>query len=285
MTLSVSSLPRRHFADVGVGLRAQHFQEIVTNSPDIPWFEILADNYLTAGGPALRYLDEIVQHYPVAMHSVAMSLGSTDELNWDYLHKLKQLMQRIDPVVVSDHLCWVSVQQEYLHELMPLPYNQAAVDHVAARIAKVQDFLGRQILIENLSSYFTYAQSTMTEWEFYVAVAQQADCFMLLDINNIYVSSRNHQFDPETYLNHIPPERVRQCHLAGFTDKGDFLLDTHGDHVHPPVWELYDKAMQRFGPKPTLIEWDNNIPEFPVLLAEAQQAQKIINGIAARGIT
>lgn len=285
MTLSTDPLPRRQFADVGVGLRAQHFQDIVANPPDIPWFEILADNYLTAGGPALRYLDDIVQQYPVAMHSVAMSLGSTDELNWDYLGQLKQLMQRVEPVVVSDHLCWVSVQQEYLHELMPLPYNEVAVNHVAERIARVQDFFGRQILIENLSSYFTYSQSTMTEWEFYVAVAEQADCLMLLDINNIYVSSRNHQFDPETYLNYIPPERVRQCHLAGFEDRGDYLLDTHGEPIHAPVWALYEKAMQRFGPKPTLIEWDNNIPELPVLLAEAQHAQKIIDEITARGST
>lgn len=263
--------------DVGVGLRACHFQHIIKHLPNVPWFEALVDNYLDDAGIGLVHLETIRQHYPIALHGVGLSVGSTDPLNINYLSKVKQLKNRFAPEIISDHLCWISHERSYWHELLPLPYTQEVVNHVADRISQVQDYLQTQFALENVSSYLSYRESEMTEWEFLNAIAEQADCHILLDINNIFVNSRNHCFDPYDYLQAINIKRVKQFHLAGFTDKGDYLLDSHGEPVHPPVWALYEKALARFGRVPTLIEWDSNIPDFPRLNQEAERAQAIMD--------
>lgn len=267
---------RRPIHDVGIGLRACHYEYILTNHPDIPWFEILTDNYLVEGGPVLQQLDSIVAEYPVVMHGVGMSLGSTDPLNMEYLSKVKALAERVQPAHISDHLCWISADQTYLHDLMPLPYSEEALQHVVSRIQQVQDFLGQQIVVENVSSYMQYHADQMTEWQFLNEVAKQADCFILFDVNNVYVSACNHEFDAQEYVQGIDPQRVKQFHLAGYTDRGDFLHDTHGEPVHDPVWRLYEYALDHFGPVPTLIEWDQDIPEFVILQQEASKAQRLM---------
>jgi len=264
---------------VGVGLRSCHYHYILEQRPPVAWFEALSDNYMVNGGVALRYLDAVREYYPMVLHGVGLSIGSTDPLNQDYLQKLKVLIDRVNPVWVSDHLCWIAVKGHYFHDLLPLPYTEEAIQHVADRIAKIQDYLDTQILIENVSSYFEYKKNDMTEWEFINAIAEKADCFILLDINNIYVSATNHDFDPHVYVNSIAPERVKQFHMAGFADKKRYLFDNHGDIIHQPVWDLYQVALKRFGPVPTLIEWDENIPKFPVLQAEADKAQALMNEI------
>jgi uncharacterized protein (UPF0276 family) len=273
----------RSIQNTGVGLRAPHFQYIMENKPDIPWFEILIDNYL-GGGPAVYQLEQIRQNYPITFHGVGMSLGSTDKLNMGYLKKLKQRIIDFEPIHISDHLCWTSFGGHYAHDLLPLPYVTQSIKTVVEHVKQVQDFLGQRILIENVSSYLSYKQSVMSEWEFLVTVAEQADCNILLDINNIAVSAFNHKLNAETYLNAVPVERVKEFHLAGYEDMKTHLLDTHGEAVHQPVWELYKKALQRFGAVPTLIEWDNNIPKFSVLSAEADRAnhyrQKLHENVA-----
>lgn len=266
---------QKQLSGIGIGLRSCHYQDILQQWPDIAWLEILSDNYLVQGGPVLDNLLRICEHYPVAMHSVGMSLGSTDPINFDYLHKLRELAQLVKPAIISDHLCWVSQQQQYHHELLPLPYTEEAIQHVAGRIQTIQDFFGQQLVIENASSYLTYTDSQMSEWEFLAAIAEQADCFILLDINNIYVSSQNHGFDPYHYINALDSKRIAQFHLAGYEQQDNYLLDSHGAAVYPPVWQLYRYALQRFGDVPTLIEWDNNIPPLSVLLAEAAKAEDI----------
>ncbi len=261
----------RSIQNTGVGLRAPHFQHIMEHKPKIPWFEILIDNYL-GGGPAIYQLEKIRNDYPITFHGVGMSLGSTDKLNLSYLKKLKQRICDFEPVHISDHLCWTSLGGHYAHDLLPLPYITQSIKTVVNHIHQVQDYLGQRILIENVSSYLSYKQSVMNEWEFLVSVAEQADCNILLDINNIAVSAHNHNLNAETYLNAIPIERVKEFHLAGYEDMKTHLLDTHSEPVHQAVWELYKKALHRFGAVPTLIEWDNNIPEFSVLSTEADKA-------------
>lgn len=262
---------------VGLGLRSCHYPYIETESPRVSWFEVLSDNYLHEGGPSLNHLERIRACYPITLHGVGMSLGSTDPLNQSYLKKLKSLISSVQPILVSDHLCWTSLSGRYFHELLPLPYTEEAVLHVAKRIQQVQDFLGQRIMIENVSTYLNFTHSTMSEWEFLQAVTNEADALILLDINNIYVSAYNNNFHPETYLTCLSKARVAQFHLAGFEDHGSHLLDTHGTTIHPPVWELYKKALIHFGSVPTLIEWDNHIPDFPDLLNEANKAQKIMD--------
>lgn len=265
--------PGRSISGVGVGLRACHYDYILEHRPDLPWFEVLSDNYMVEGGPALQYLDSIRAHYPVSMHGVGLSIGSTDSLNQDYLRRLKKLMARVEPAFISDHLCWVSVDGQYLHDLFPLPYTELVVQHVAARIRQVQDFLGEQILIENVSSYLSYQESEMTEWEFLNAVANAADCYILLDINNIYVSAMNHHFDPKHYVSAVNAKRVKQYHLAGYEQREHYLFDSHSEAVHQTVWDLYRFALEKVGEIPTLIEWDSDIPSFPDLFEEAKKAQ------------
>jgi hypothetical protein len=259
----------------GVGLRFQHIDRVVTEKPHIPWLEILTDNYLLPGSVQQDYLLEVAEHYPLTFHGVGMSLGSTDPLDNEYFSRVKALVERVNPAWVSDHLCWTSVHGFVTHDLIPLPYTEATIRHAAQRIRQAQDRLGRRLVIENVSSYLQYQQSEMSEWTFFSAVAEEADCGMLLDVNNIYVSACNHDFDPVDYLNAIPVERVQEIHLAGYEDRGTHLLDTHGYPVSEPVWTLYAQAVKRFGVIPTLIEWDNNVPELAILLAEAAKAAEV----------
>ena len=261
----------------GVGLRSCHYEHIAAETPDIPWFEALSDNYLCEGGPSLAHLESIRTSYPVTLHGVGMSLGSTDPLDRNYLRKLKSLIKRINPVLVSDHLCWTSFRDQYFHELLPLPYTEEAIRHVSNRIKDVQDYLGHRIMIENVSSYLSFNHSVLTEWEFLQAIAEEADCHILLDINNIYVSANNHGFNPEDYLSGLTANRIAQFHLAGHENHQTYLLDTHSATVCPPVWQLFDKALEKFGPVPTIIEWDNQIPDFSTLQQDAIAADKLID--------
>lgn len=259
----------------GLGLRTPHYDYILKNWPQVDFFEIISENYMVAGGRPLDILDKIIDRYPVACHGVSLSIGSTDPLNKDYLKKLKELYKRVNPVWVSDHLCWTGVNGKNLHDLLPLPYNEESATHVIKRIKEVQDFLGRQILLENVSSYMNYTNSTMTEWDFLKEIVTNADCKILLDINNIYVSSINHSFDPTDYINAIPTNRVVQFHLAGHSIYPTHLLDTHDHPVKKDVWDLYALAVKRFGPISTMIERDDKIPKFPVLMKELEKAKRI----------
>lgn len=265
----------RLFLGFGLGLRTDHFHHVLEHRPAVDWFEIISENFMVAGGKPKYYLHAIREHYPMVMHGVSLSIGSTDPLDFDYLRALKTLMQDVRPAWVSDHLCWTAVDGVNSHDLVPLPYTEEAIDHVVGRVQQVQDFLGRQILLENVSSYLNFAESQLTEWDFLNAVAERADCRILLDINNIYVSSRNFGFDPMTYVNAVTPARVQQFHLAGATDYGNYVIDTHDQAVADPVWALYAAALQRFGAVSTMIERDGNIPSFAELFAELEQARRI----------
>lgn len=262
-------------AGFGLGLRREHYETIFTTQPDLGWFEILTENYLVDGGKPLHYLDRIRALYPLAMHGVSLSIGGSDMLDFDYLQRVKNLAQRIEPLWISDHLCWTGVDGLSMHDLLPLPYTEEALRHVVERVQRVQDFLGYRILLENVSSYIAYTTSMMSEWEFLRAVAERADCLLLLDINNVHVSSVNHDFDALTYLRHLPVERVCQFHLAGHTHRGDYLIDTHDQPISQPVWDLYAEALALFGSVATMIERDDNIPELHVLLDELAIARKI----------
>ncbi len=259
----------------GVGLRNTHFGQVLEGSFRVDWFEAISENFMVRGGRPLAVLDRARTLAPVALHGVSLSLGSTDPLRESYLGELASLVARVDPAWVSDHLCWGSVGGHYSHDLLPLPYTEEALTHVAERIACVQDRLGRQILVENVSSYLTYVTSAVSEWEFLAEVARRADCGILLDVNNVYVSAANHGFDPLEYLAGIPVDRVGQMHLAGHSDHGTHLLDTHDAPVCADVWNLYRAALRRFGRVSTLVEWDEHIPELPILLAEAERARAV----------
>lgn len=261
----------------GLGLRTEHYQTVIAEQPDVDWFEIISENYLVDGGKPLHFLDTIRRDYPMVMHGVSLSIGSTDPLNQAYLKALKTLAERVEPHWISDHLCWTGVNGQNLHDLLPLPYTEEAVKHIAGRVQQVQDYLGRRILLENLSSYVTYQHSAMTEWEFLSAIAERADCLILLDINNIYVSSVNHSFDPQTYLEGVPVERVQQFHLAGHTlnRTGTLLIDTHDQPVPEAVWAVYANAVRHFGDVSTMIERDDNIPPLSELLDELARARTI----------
>ena len=263
------------FLGFGVGLRRDHYVHIIENQPRVDWFEILSENFMVAGGRPLEVLEAVRARYPVVMHGVSMSIGSTDPIRRDYLRELKALAQRCDPAWISDHLCWTGVGGRNLHDLLPLPYTNEVVAHVAARIREVQDFLERPILIENVSSYMAFRDSTMTEWQFLGEIAERADCGILLDINNIFVSAFNHRFDARAYIDAIPRGRVIQFHLAGHSDHGTHLLDTHDHPVRDEVWDLYAHAVRRFGATSALVEWDDNIPQFEVLIATADKAREI----------
>jgi uncharacterized protein len=259
----------------GLGLRVDHYEAILSGRPPVEWFEALTENYLVPGGKPLHYLTRIRERYPVALHGVSLSIGSTHPLDREYLAKLKALAARIEPEWISDHLCWTGVGGKNAHDLLPLPYTEEALANVVGRVRAVHDFLGRRILLENVSSYVTFRDSPLTEWEFLCAVAEQADCLILLDVNNIYVSSVNHEFDPHDYLNAIPVERVQQFHIAGHENHGDYLIDTHDHPVPDPVWSLYDAAVRRFGSVSTMIERDANIPPLEDLVAELETARRL----------
>ncbi len=265
----------------GLGLRPEHYGTFVAAPQPVDWLEILSDNYLVPGGKPLHYLERIRWDYPLAMHGVAMNLGSCDPLDRSYLQSIKRLADRIEPAVISDHLCWTGVAGARLHDLLPLPYCDEAIRHVANRIRQAQDFLGRRLTIENVSSY-VQVQTPMPEWEFVSAVADEADCDLLVDINNIYVSSRNHRFDPGRYLRALPPKRVRQFHLAGHTDYGDYCIDTHDHPVCDAVWELYRDAVRLFGDVPAMIERDDCIPPLADLMDELEYARNVAAGAGTR---
>ena len=268
---------KKPFLGFGLGLRKDHYESIIAERPPVDWFEILSENYMVEGGKPLYYLDRIRQDYPLVMHGVSLSIGSTDPLNTDYLKQLKTLMQRVQPEWISDHLCWTGLNGHNFHDLLPLPYTEEAINHVAERVGRVQDYLGRQILLENLSSYVSFNTSLMPEWEFLAAVVERADCLMLLDVNNIHVSSVNHGFDPMEYVEGIPADRVWQFHLAGHTanESGRILIDTHDQPVPDGVWSLYQKTADLLGPVSTMIERDDNIPALGDLLLELDQARQI----------
>lgn len=259
----------------GLGLRHQHYQEIADQPGRVDWFEALSENYMVAGGKPLVWLDRIRRDYPMAMHGVSLSIGASDPLDLDYLAELKALAARAEPRVVSDHLCFTGHAGINLHDLLPLPYTEEALAHVAARVRRVQDVLGRRILLENVSSYVRYAESQLSEWDFLAALSERADCDILLDVNNIYVSAFNHEFDPRAYLAAIPPARVKQIHLAGHSHMGTHIIDTHDHPVIDDVWTLYAEALRRFGPVPTMIERDDDIPPYADLVAELDQARRI----------
>jgi len=259
----------------GIGLRLEHFDEIHQQQPDIPWLEILSDNYLLEGTSQRDYLYKLRQDYPLTFHGVGMSIGSTEPLNMDFMKSLKKLKDEVQPMWLSDHLCWTSAHGKVTHDLIPLPYTFEVVDHLVNRINQVQDFLGQQMVIENVSSYLQFKDSEMSEWEFINEIATRSDCLLLLDVNNIYVSSQNHQFSAEDYLYAIPKQRIAEIHLAGYEDKGTHILDTHSRPVSDPVWELYAKAIEHVGDVPVLIEWDNDIPPLSRLMQEANKAENI----------
>ena len=275
---------KKPYLGFGLGLRTQHFQDVIDQQPDVDWFEVISENFMVAGGKPKYYLHEIRERYPMVMHGVSLSVGSTDLLDMEYLRRLKVLIKEVNPLWFSDHLCFTQHHQVNSHDLLPLPYTEEAVSHVAERIARVQDFIGQQMLIENVSSYLNYSESVMSEWDFLSAVAERADCLILLDINNIYVSARNHHFEPADYLDGIDKQRVQQFHLAGHTDYGDYVIDTHDHDVPDPVWNLYEKAIDRFGAVSTMIERDDNIPEFSELFAEMKKAKRISESILGKQV-
>ncbi len=273
-------------ASAGIGLRADHYREVLEARPAVGWFEVHSENYFGAGGLPLHYLEQVRAEYPISLHGVGLSLGSADPLNPEHLRRLKNLVDRFAPGLVSEHLCWSSIGGRYLNDLVPLPYTEEALGHAAARVSEVQEILGRRILVENVSSYLEYLESSIPEWEFLREVAQRAGCGILLDVNNIYVSARNHGFDPRQYLRSIPGGLVEEIHLAGFTvnrfEGGEILIDTHDHPVAEEVWRLYALAIERFGRKPALIEWDTDLPPLEVLLAEADKAERILEMNHAR---
>lgn len=259
----------------GAGLRAKHYPIILETWPETDWFEAISENYMDTGGRPVQILEKVREHYPVALHGVSLSIGSVDPLSEKYLRRLKMLADRIQPFIVSDHLCWSGVGGNQLHDLLPLPFTEESVRHVVRRVEKVQEVLGREILLENVSTYVTYKESEMPEWVFLSEIARRSGCGILLDVNNIYVNSVNHQFDPLVYVNSVPPEKIGQIHLAGHTDMGTFLFDTHSAPVIDAVWNLYRETLKRCGQVSTLVEWDEHIPEWPRLLEECKTARRI----------
>lgn len=267
----------------GIGLRPPHYAEVLEAWPAAGWLEVHSENFFGDGGEALRLLDAVRERYAVSLHGVGMSLGTGEPAD-RHLDRLRRLVDRIEPAAVSEHLCWSSIDGRYYNDLLPLPYSEEALRVVCTRIAEVQEVLRRRILVENVSSYVEFAGSTIPEWEFVAEVVRRTGCGLLLDVNNIYVSAHNHGFDPLLYLDAIPAAAVGEIHLAGYEVCQDFLVDTHGKPVHDAVWALYDEALARVGAKPTLIEWDTDIPPLTVLLAEAAKADarlKVLDALAA----
>lgn len=259
----------------GVGLRSKHYGQWLSERPPVDWVEVISENHLAPGGRPNAVLEKVRRDFPVVLHGVSLAIGSVDALDVRLLDGLRNLAARIEPAWVSDHLCWGRHQGRYAHDLLPLPYTEEALRLVIDRVQQVQDALKRQILLENVSSYVQFRESTMTEWEFLSRVAEGADCGILLDVNNVYVSARNHRFDPLEYLRGVPAGRVAQFHLAGHSDKGEYLLDTHDAPVPDPVWELYRTAVRRFGRVPALVEWDDHVPPLEDVIAESRRAREI----------
>jgi uncharacterized protein (UPF0276 family) len=271
--------PRLGYANLGlgVGLRTVHFPYLLKNHPEVDWFEIISENFMDSGGRPRYVLDQLAERYKIVMHGVSLSIGSTDPLNMPYLKKLRRLADSVKAHWVSDHLCWTGVAGLNAHDLLPIPLNEQTLAHVVGRIRIVQEALERPLVLENPSTYVTFADSTLSEWEFITRMSEEADCGLLLDVNNVYVSSVNHDFDPAEYIRNVPHRRVVQFHLAGHTNCTTHLIDTHDDHVIDPVWELYRQAHALTGGAATLLEWDARIPEFPVVHAEVLKARNYMS--------
>lgn len=274
-----SSDPRHPALGYGLGLRVEHYRELFDATPRVDWFEALSENYMVDGGPPLANLARVRARWPIALHGVSLSIGSIDPLDRAYLHRLKRLAESVQPAWVSDHLCWTGVDGTHLHDLMPLPYTEEALDHVAARVRQVQDVLQRRILLENVSSYVSFHASQLSESQFLAEVARRADCLILLDINNVHVSAANHGFDARAYLDEIPIERVQQFHLAGHEHGEALVIDTHDAPIVEPVWNLYAHAVRRFGAVSTMIERDDRIPPLAELVAELDHARALAEPI------
>ena len=268
--------------EAGIGLRPGHYHDLLQSLPKLGWLEVHSENYFGDGGKPLYYLEQARNHYPVSLHGVGLSPGSTDELNTGHLESLKKLINRFDPLFVSDHLCWSSVDGVYLNDLLPLPYTEEALEHFSERVRQVQDYLGRELLIENPSSYLQYKHSTIDEAEFLAEVVARSGCGLLLDVNNVYVSAMNHGFDAHAYIDKMPADAVREYHLAGHSvrqlPEGAVYIDTHDAPVAEPVWSLYDYTLKLVGRRPTLVEWDSSLPELDVLIDEAKKAQSYREG-------
>jgi hypothetical protein len=272
---SMLSLP----ASAGIGLRSPHLKQVLADQPKVEWFEVHSENYFVSGGPALTTLEAIRQHYPISLHGVGMSLGSAKNIDLAHLKNLKMLVNRIQPASISEHLCWSSVNGRWLNDLLPLPYSNEALDKVCLHVDQVQEALGQTILVENVSSYLRFLPEEMPEWIFVAEVARRTGCRILLDVNNIYVSACNHNYKADEFITNIPIGTVAEIHLAGHEEVDGLLIDTHSRPIRTEVWDLYKTALQRFGPTPTLIEWDQDIPELDVLLAEANKAQRYITSV------
>lgn len=258
----------------GLGLRSTYYQAILEQQPAIDWFEIVSENYLVAGGKALYFLDAIGERHPLVMHGVSLSIGGPHELDRDYLRQLKHLATRVQPAWISDHLCWSQGNAHQLHDLLPLPYTEESLQHVAARVRQVQDVIERPLVLENVSSYLRCADDQFSEWQFLAALSELSGCELLLDVNNVYVSARNHGFDAWTFISSLPKQRIRQLHLAGHSDYGSYLIDTHDQPVSDPVWQLYQRTLQHLGPVSTLLERDDHFPDLDVLLDELNTARR-----------
>ena len=267
-------------AGFGLGLRTDHYPDFLAGRQQVDWLEIISENYMVPGGKPLRHLDAIRRDHPMVMHGVSLSIGSCDPLDMDYLRQLKALAARVEPGWISDHACWTGVDHRNLHDLLPMPHSEAALRHVADRVARVQDFLGRRIALENVSSYLRFAADEMTEWDFLAGVAERADCLLLLDVNNVHVNAVNHGFDGRRFIDALPARRIVQIHLAGHEDHGDYLVDTHDHPVCDRVLDLYAYALGRLGPVPTMIERDDDIPPLPALLGELDK----VRAVAARAL-
>lgn len=266
-------------AAVGVGLRAPHYAELHARRPPLAFLEVHAENFFGAGGQAIAWLDRLRGHYEVSVHGVGLSLGSVDALNEGHLTRLAELVRRVEPLLVSEHLCWSSFGTRHANDLLPLPHSEEALDHVVARIGQVQDRLKRTLLVENVSTYVLHPHAAMPEWEFVGEAARRSGCRILLDVNNVWVNAVNHGFDPRRYVDAVDPAQVAQFHLAGFEATSAGLVDTHGARVSEDVWGLYEHALARIGPRPTLVEWDTDIPALDVLLAEASLAQQLVDAV------
>ncbi len=263
----------------GLGLRTEHYNDFLEKPQPVEWLEVISENFMVDGGKPLGILDRIRADYPMTMHGVSMSLGSIDGLDNNYLNKLKRLEQRIEPMWVSDHLCWTGVHGRNIHDLLPLPYTEEALQVITRNVMQAQDVLQRPMVLENVSSYVEFDTSEMTEWEFLTEVCRATDCYLLLDINNIYVSAFNHGFSAADFIQAVPADRIMQFHLAGHQDNGDYLIDTHDHAVCDGVWDLYQQALIQFGPVPTMIEWDDKIPPLKELLSELDKARGIASGV------
>jgi uncharacterized protein (UPF0276 family) len=263
------------FLGFGLGLRPVHYDTIITEKPKVDWFEIITENYLIPGGKPLNALETIRADYPIVMHGVSLSIGSYDPLDWDYLRAVKDLVDRVQPAWISDHVCWTGIHGINTHDLLPLIHTQDTISHVVERVQQIQDFFKRRILLENISSYITYAHSDCSEWDFLKTISEQADSLILLDVNNIYVNSINHDFDPITYITHLPSSRIFQVHLAGHQNLGSYIIDTHDREIIDPVWELYRIALKHHGRISTMIERDDHIPPLNNLIQELEHARTI----------